>query len=243
MEKNFEVLLYVEEFKENDLVLLKKWKRKKFDNKKLLYITLSVSDQFLFLFKLEILNSSRFRQGFLHWILVDGKKTKDSLCIVQSNEDQQDNIVVKVLANKEAKLSFSKEYLWWRLLHPLLVQKIQLEYMMACLSTLGGAHSSLGDVSKKHAERAGEISAQQYIVAIKLNDSVTKSRCKLFLAHSLMQRGRLKLASNIIRSEYNTAKVARSVSTLLITCCLAAWSKLKYLYTLKKENKARIAAR
>ena len=53
-------------------------------------------------------------------------------------------------ATEPIRLRMNKDILWWCKLHPLIVNRIQLEYIMACLSTLGGAHSSLGDFSQHH---------------------------------------------------------------------------------------------
>lgn len=49
------------------------------------------------------------------------------------------------------------------------------------------------------AEQAGLISGQQLSLAVGLSDPLLATRCKLYLAYSLLQRGKLKQANKIIR--------------------------------------------
>ena len=46
---------------------------------------------------------------------------------------------------------------------------------------------------------AGDISKKQLAIALKMNNLLLMSHCRLYYAHSLMQVGKFKLASNIIR--------------------------------------------
>ena len=66
-------------------------------------------------------------------------------------------------ATEPIRLRMNKDILWWCKLHPLIVNRMQLEYIMACLSTLGGAHSSLGDFSQHHVRY---YSAYQFLLSL-----------------------------------------------------------------------------
>ena len=46
---------------------------------------------------------------------------------------------------------------------------------------------------------AGDISKKQLAIALRLNNLLLVSHCRLYYAHSLMQIGKFKLASSIIR--------------------------------------------
>jgi len=147
-------------------------------------------------------------------------------------------IVFKLCSKGDGKILIKKDIISWRLYHPLIIEKLNLEYLMACLSTLGGAHSSLGEISKYHSLRAGEISMQQFKIALHVGDPVVIARCKIFMAHSLMQRGFLNRAAKIIKREYESAKQVSYENSLVITCCLAAWCKYKYMKSILKKDHA-----
>lgn len=126
--------------------------------------------------------------------------------------------------------SLTPEIKWSVLMLPLLFQKLNLEYLMAYLSTLGGAHSSLGENSKHHAKLAGKMSIKQLSIAARLNNPILASHCRIYHAHSLMQIGKYKNAANIIRNEYKFARSCDGQSDeKLLTCCKAAWARVKHL--------------
>lgn len=49
------------------------------------------------------------------------------------------------------------------------------------------------------SEKAGQISRHQLLVAMRLGNPILAAQCKVFAAMSLIQRGRLKMASKVIR--------------------------------------------
>lgn len=104
--------------------------------------------------------------------------------------------------------------------------------MFSWLSTLGGAFSALGDYFEDRAEIAGKISVHQMRLACRLGDPILISRCKLFLSISLIQRGRLKLAQQIIRAQYELAKSISDTRTTKM--CLGIWSKLQYTHSINR---------
>eukprot|EP00112_Aurelia_sp_Birch-Aquarium-sp1_P006702 Seg1734.4 transcript_id=Seg1734.4/GoldUCD/mRNA.D3Y31 product="Transmembrane 9 superfamily member 1" protein_id=Seg1734.4/GoldUCD/D3Y31 len=121
-------------------------------------------------------------------------------------------ILLSVTASISVALTYfqlsAEDYQWWwasifcsgsYMMLPLLLGRFYLEYIMACLSTLGGAYSSLGEQSKYHATIAGKLSIKQLAVASKLNNPILASHCKIYHAHSLMQTRKFKAASKIIK--------------------------------------------
>jgi len=217
--------------------------------------------EIVFHIKREIARSKNFQRGFMYWLAAMISSLKKSahkckwkplsyngqLSSVYGSIMEHMNALVKstrllyiLKATEPITLRMNKDILWWCKLHPLIVNRIQLEYIMACLSTLGGAHSSLGDFSQHHSFQAGLISLRQFKVATQLNDPILSARCKIFLAHSLMQRNELKKARQIIRSQYEFSQSTKAEGKeLLVTCCRAAWSRLQYLHRLKRERRSR----
>jgi len=137
--------------------------------------TLFVSDQFFFCIVKEMQGNKVFRRGVKNWtqFLCSPENNCGSIgemiMISQTSLNLANNcrnvIRFKMVACKETKLKLQKEILWWCLLHPMIVLRIQLEYMVASLSTLGGAYSAMGDFYEQHSIKAGVVSRQQYIVA------------------------------------------------------------------------------
>lgn len=54
-------------------------------------------------------------------------------------------------------------------------------------------------VSLSQAEQAGVISERQLTLASEMGDLTLASQCRLYIASSLLQRGRLRSAAKIIR--------------------------------------------
>ncbi|EFX87763.1 hypothetical protein DAPPUDRAFT_221500 [Daphnia pulex] len=117
-------------------------------------------------------------------------------------------------------------------------EKIELDHIMSCLSTLGGAFSSLGDQFLDCAKIAGKISLQQYKIAEKLCDPVTLMRCQLYLSISLIQCNRFKNAKIVITSVYRSMKSRPEElqDKRVISMCLGIWAKLKYHWYLEKKQ-------
>lgn len=69
-------------------------------------------------------------------------------------------------------------------------------------------------------------------IALKLGDPILLSKCKLFLALSLMQRGRITLPKRIIKEQYNYAKnlPENSKDIRLENMCKGAWVKLQFIH-------------
>ncbi|XP_078384295.1 uncharacterized protein LOC144666778 isoform X2 [Oculina patagonica] len=127
---------------------------------------------------------------------------------------------------------------WCKRLLVNLVEYMQLQDVMAWLSTLGGAYSAMGDHLYSYSEKAGQISQHQLIVAMRLRNPVLAAQCRVFAALSLVQRGELKLASRIIRKQYALAKSnGYATDEKLISSCKAAWCRIQYLKTQNKINR------
>ncbi|KAK3594762.1 hypothetical protein CHS0354_030701 [Potamilus streckersoni] len=126
---------------------------------------------------------------------------------------------------------------WCKRIECLVQKRVYMEELMAWLSTLGGAFSSMGDYFDHFAEMAGKISLKQLKVAIEMGNPMVASRCRLFYAQSLMQRGKLRQSKTIIRSESRFASQHNTNDQQVIRICQALWSKLRYLYTCRKKNR------
>jgi hypothetical protein len=66
---------------------------------------------------------------------------------------------------------------------------------------------------------------------------MTVARCKLYLALSLVQTGRLVSACCIVEQQYHLARSAPVLDTRLISMCLGIWAKLKYEYHKRRKER------
>lgn len=82
---------------------------------------------------------------------------------------------------------------------------------------------------------AGRISVTQFKIALRLGDPPTVSRCRLFYALSLIQRGNLKLARCIIENEHKKAIAVYTHDKRLRRMCCGIWAKLQYEWKRKYE--------
>ncbi|XP_071448392.1 uncharacterized protein [Hetaerina americana] len=173
-----------------------------------------------------VLSSKVFRNNFIAYL-------KSSIC------GNSTNILVKVklVQPKQHIIDFA----WGRRMECLACERMVLSVTMSWLSTLGGAFSALGDARTDCAGVAARISVHQFKIAIRLGDLQTVARCKLYLALSLIQRGKLKIARKIIYEQYQFAKgepeEVRDIR--LIRMCQGMWAKLKYSYKLLQNIKYR----
>lgn len=207
-----------------------------------LVVNFFVTDYILYHLINEIYRNKIFKRNVKRWLssILTSQHGCQSIVFMKyrlicSKAKDKRSVSLRLTANEEAKLNFQKEIIAWCMTHPKIVERIQLEYMVSSLSTLGGAHSAMGEFYEQHSIKAGVVSVQQYAVALKMNNPILKARCKIYFAQSLMQRGRLKQAAKIIRSEYEVAKDLPGDFELVRTCCLAAWSRYQYLRTLKNN--------
>ncbi|KAM7348043.1 uncharacterized protein F58A4.6 [Cochliomyia hominivorax] len=135
------------------------------------------------------------------------------------------------------------DWKWNRMLAVKLWEKIETDYLMSWLSTLGGAFSALGEQFSKCADMAGKISKKQLTIGIRLGDPFLQSRCKLFYSISLIQTGRLRLAKYIIRQQYAFARSHAEIDARLVKMCKGIWLKLQYEYDQRlKARKTKLKA-
>lgn len=78
------------------------------------------------------------------------------------------------------------------------------------------------------AEMAGKISVHQMKLAFQLGDPFLVARCKLYYSIALIQRGLIRPAKEIVRSQYRFAKQEEEFDPKLLKMCLGIWSKLVY---------------
>lgn len=129
-------------------------------------------------------------------------------------------------------------YVWCELYEKTNTEYRELENIMAWLSTLGGAFSSLGDQTEHCAIVAGKISVQQLKIAMRIGDPLTAARCKLYASISLMQRGLYKQAKFILQNQYKFIKSQTVVDERLIKMCCGIWTKLRYERNRKRNSQS-----
>jgi hypothetical protein len=128
------------------------------------------------------------------------------------------------------RLSWEADSNWSLRLLVVLLRCARLRMLMAWCSTLGGAHSQLGESLAEHAARAGVLSLRQLALATDMEDPLLAAKCKIFAAYSLLQRGKLKSASKIIKQQYHYATgEAVTRDEKLVCMCRAAWARLRTL--------------
>ncbi|XP_034483818.1 uncharacterized protein F58A4.6-like [Drosophila innubila] len=127
------------------------------------------------------------------------------------------------------------DYKWAQMLAKTIWEHIQLEQLMCWLSTLGGGYSALGDQFEGCAETAGKISLQQLSIGLRLGNPLLQARCKLFYSISLIQRGQLRQAKQLIRCQYQLA--SSKLDQRLLRMCQGIWERLRYEYR-QRQRKA-----
>ncbi|TKR77991.1 hypothetical protein L596_018871 [Steinernema carpocapsae] len=132
-------------------------------------------------------------------------------------------IEVHLKQNEEYDLDFA----WELRILGLFRMMLQKEKLMWNLSTLGGALSAMGDYFDSFADKAQQVSFEQLKIAHELGDPVMSSRCRLYVAHALAQKGCFRESMYIIRREYDVGKKLKS--ELLTNCAKGFWSKVCFL--------------
>ncbi|XP_047477495.1 uncharacterized protein LOC125031069 [Penaeus chinensis] len=172
----------------------------------------------------ELKNSKTFRSSFINHAMSQNMRKK-----IQPTRNKNDiPVIILWTINDSIPHIIDKE--WCVRMNECAVDRQNLDTVMSWLSTLGGACSALGDYDTQFAKRAGEISVKQMEIALRLGDPFVMSRCRLYLAISMIQQRRFKGASAIVRYEYHNAhtlpKEARDHR--LIKMCHGIWTKLRH---------------
>ncbi|XP_054728755.1 uncharacterized protein F58A4.6 [Anastrepha obliqua] len=129
------------------------------------------------------------------------------------------------------------DYKWNLILAHTLWERIEVEYLMSWLSTLGGGFSALGEQFSRCADVAGKISLRQLHIGLRLGDPFLQARCKLYYSISLIQTGRLRQAKYIIREQYKFAMKQKELDGRLVKMCQGIWLRLQYEYGLRLKSK------
>lgn len=132
-------------------------------------------------------------------------------------------------------IQHSIDYKWAQMLAKTIWEQIQLEQLMCWLSTLGGGYSALGDQFERCAETAGQISLQQLSIGLRLGNPLLQARCKLFYSISLIQRGQLRQAKQLIRGQYQLAR--SKLDQRLLRMCQGIWERLRYEYRQRQRKR------
>ncbi|EDW07459.1 uncharacterized protein F58A4.6 [Drosophila mojavensis] len=131
------------------------------------------------------------------------------------------------------------DYKWADMLAHTIWEHIEMEHLMSWLSTLGGGFSALGEQFERCAQTAGKISLQQLTIGLRVGDPFLQARCKLYYSISLIQRGQLRKAKQLIRAQYQFAKQHEEHDHRLVRMCLGIWLRLRYEY--EERRKRRLA--
>ncbi|XP_055844897.1 uncharacterized protein F58A4.6 [Episyrphus balteatus] len=172
--------------------------------------------QDVYFFIREILNFTSYRQIFYK------DNAKDGIFL----------LIQIVRPEKEAI-----DYKWNVMTSYTIWEKIEVDYLMSWLSTLGGGFSALGEQFSTCAETAGKISLRQLQLGLRLGDPFLQARCKLYYSISLIQTGQLRYAKYIIREQYKFARQHKATDSRLVKMCFGIWHRLEYEYMLKQKRK------
>ncbi|XP_019848776.1 PREDICTED: uncharacterized protein F58A4.6-like [Amphimedon queenslandica] len=160
-----------------------------------------------------------------------------SLNIDSSEPENESNLEEQSLKIHDESLGvrWKADRPWCMRLMVLIYNEVKIQTLLAWCNTLGGAHSSLGETTLRHAAEAGLISRRQYELSHEKGDHVMMCRCRLYLAFSHLQLKNLKEAKTIIKEEYHNLNTQTSEpDRKLLNMCLSAWNKYKQI---KKGSK------
>jgi len=185
--------------------------------------TLEMDGYMLSYFISEIKRSQTFRWSFLRqWCT----QHKQQVSLTTNQSPLKLLVLVVMIKRPDYEVLDS---LGNKMVNSNILYRRSLEHALSWLSTLGGAFSALGDLSSSWAEEAGHVSLTQLRIAIKLEDPGIRSRCRIYAAISLLQRGYLKSCRDIVRNEYQYAiSLPEGSDPRLRRMCLGVWSKLQY---------------
>ncbi|KAH8284269.1 hypothetical protein KR044_007784, partial [Drosophila immigrans] len=132
----------------------------------------------------------------------------------------------------------SIDYKWGAMLRHTIWEHVEVEHLMSWLSTLGGGFSALGEQFERCATTAGKISLQQLTIGLRLGDPFLQARCKLYYSISLIQRGQLRQAKHLIRSQYQFALQYKECDQRLMRMCLGIWLRLRFEYEERRKRRS-----
>eukprot|EP01134_Creolimax_fragrantissima_P003031 CFRG3031T1 len=179
------------------------------------HIVLSLIDAY-YLFALEeILESSNAKNAFTNILSQAFPKTMQWPEIV---------LVVRALPSRAYELNASIK--WYGKLHILLRREDYFHYLGLWLSTLGGAHSALGEADRKHAFLAYCLGIRQMQVSRRLGNVYLEYFCLLYTSYGLIQLHEFKAARKTIEKCWVVAKTTFK-DEKFIRSCQAAWLKLR----------------
>ncbi|CAF0830694.1 unnamed protein product [Rotaria sp. Silwood1] len=124
---------------------------------------------------------------------------------------------------------------WASIQLSVLIKRIRYESSWAWLSTLGGGHSCLGEVSVQHAKEAEMISKSQICLSNEIGDPNALVKSYLFLALSYLQQKRYDEVRIILRFQYQRIQQKDITDERLPIMCIALWKKMKY--AIKRDKK------
>ncbi|CAF0879821.1 unnamed protein product [Adineta steineri] len=123
---------------------------------------------------------------------------------------------------------------WASIQLSVLVKRVRYESSWAWLSTLGGGHSCLGEISAEHAKEAEAISKNQIRLSSEIGDPNALVKSYLFLSLSYLQQKRYDEVRTILRFQYRRIQQKDITEDRLPVMCIALWKKMKYAIKLNQ---------
>lgn len=88
---------------------------------------------------------------------------------------------------------------WFSLISPLITTRMEVEELLALLSTLGGGFSCLGERDSQAAHIAGRIAIKQLTLSKSSGDPNLTVRCLIYQVYSHCQRGKRRKAATLMK--------------------------------------------
>ncbi|CAF0748406.1 unnamed protein product [Rotaria sordida] len=212
-------------------------------NKNLSVIHCQISSNLFFYTTLlnELSSSSQFATRF-YQILIQLNKNSRSLfnrkCLkyIFSCIRHHQNIIYLQVHNKINQYDEWINRCWASIQLNVLTRRIRYESSWAWLSTLGGGHSCLGEISVQHAKEAEMISKSQIGLSNDVGDPNALVKSYLFLALSYLQQKRFDEVRIILQFQYQCIQQKDITDERLPIMCIALWKKMKY--AIKRDRKS-----
>jgi hypothetical protein len=130
---------------------------------------------------------------------------------------------------------------WSDRVFSLVNNRMEIEELLALLSTLGGAFSCIGEINPQAAQMAGKIAIRQLSLSKSTGDPNLVVRCFLYQVYSLCQQGFKKKANRamkyIIHPFICRLIEERSCDEILIKMYGAARHRILFLNEFEKSRK------
>ncbi|KNC87435.1 hypothetical protein SARC_00472 [Sphaeroforma arctica JP610] len=149
-------------------------------------------------------------------------------------------ILIRALPYRTWELQAAKK--WYGKLHVLLRLNTQFHFFGLWLSTLGGAHSALGDTDRSHAIRAFHLGVQQMRVAQRMGNTYLEYMCLLHLSHGMIQLEQYTAARHAIERCWKVRQASFKYDDKFTQSCQAAWRRLNIALRKRRLKRLEMAS-